>query len=67
MRVNSSLEKAFEFCLPLIQRRTQNLTVIDQEKHISQTNLHFDPLDYQINYVNIDFVCHQCGFCVMKV
>ena len=32
MHVNSSLEKGFEFCLPLVQR-TQNLTIIEQEKH----------------------------------
>ena len=52
MYIKTSLGKGFEFCL----------TIIDQEKH-----LHFNPHDYQINYVNIDFVCHQCGFCVMKV
>ena len=36
-------------------RRTQNFTKNDQAKpKIEQINLHLEPHDYRINYVNID-------------
>ena len=47
--------------LPPLIRRTQNLTIIDQEKiNKTRTNLHVGFREYQINYVNIDSR-HQYG------
>lgn len=31
--IYSSLEKAFDFCLELVRRRTQNFSINDQEKY----------------------------------
>ena len=42
--------------MPLVRRRAQNLRITD---HF--TNLRLHPPDYQINYVNIKDLCHQCG------
>ena len=45
--------------MELACRRTQNFTKNDQEKSKSkQVNLHLEPHDYGINYVNID-LSHQ--------
>ena len=47
--------------LLLLIRKTQNLTIIDQEKiNKTRTNLHVVFHEYQINYVNIDSR-HQYG------
>lgn len=47
--------------LPPLIRRTQNLTIIDQEKiNKTRTNLHVGFHEYQINYVNSDSR-HQYG------
>ena len=47
--------------LPPLIRRTQNLTIIDQEKiNKTRTNLLVGFHEYQINYVNIDSR-HQYG------
>ena len=40
--------------LELVRRRTQNFTIIDQEKQ-NRTTIHLEPRNYQFNYVNIDF------------
>lgn len=49
--------------LPPLIRRTQNLTIIDQEKiNKTQTNLQVGFHEYQINYVNIDSRHHVMEF-----
>ena len=39
--------------LELVRRRTENVTIIDQEKQ-NQTNFHLEPHDNRIYSVNID-------------
>ena len=50
--------------LELVCSRTQNFTIIGQEKQ-NQTNLHLETHEYQIYYVNIDS-CHQYGISVAE-
>ena len=48
-------EALFWVLLELACRRTQNFTKNDQAKpKIEQINLHLEPHDYRINYVNFD-------------
>ena len=54
----------FFFRASVINRRTQNFTIIDQEKQ-NRTNLHLEPHDYRINYVNID-LRHEYGIYAAK-
>ena len=52
-------EVLFWVLLELACRRTQNFAKNDQAKpKIEQINLHLEPHDYRINYVNID-LSHQ--------
>ena len=44
----------------LVPRKIQNVTIIVQDKQKKGTNLHEEPRDYRINYVNID-LRHQYG------
>ena len=47
-------------CVLLVPRKIQNVTIIVQDKQKKGTNLHEEPRDYRINYVNID-LRHQYG------
>ena len=59
--IYSSLQEAlFWVLLELACRRTQNFTKNDLEKPKSeQINLHLEPHNYGINYVNIDLSHHN--------
>ena len=57
------IQEAFEFAGASSQR-TQNFMIIDLKKW-SQTNLHLEPHDYQISYVNFD-LHDQYGHLVPK-
>ena len=48
----------------LVRWRTQNFTIIDQEKH-ELTNFLLEPQDYRVYYVNID-LRHQYGISVAE-
>ena len=61
--IYSSLQEAFEFAGASSQR-TQNFMIIDLKKW-SQTNLHLEPHDYRISYVNF-YLHDQYGHLVPK-
>ena len=52
--------------LELVRSKTQNFTIIDQEKHkIKKIYIILETHDYQTYYVNID-LCHQYGISVAE-
>ena len=59
-------KKSIWAVLELVHSKTQNFTIIDQEKHkIKKIYIILETHDYQTYYVNID-LCHQYGISVAE-